>query len=200
MTDGHVDGRTLRYRHRRPELLAAATEYVLDHGIDDLSLRPVAAALGVSHATLLRHFNSKNELLLHIGEKIRSDFVRSWQQDEHFNTATSAAELVRMVWTRLCEPKEQRQFILLFQLVGRVARVPAEAEALAPSFVDDWLAPIEERLCADGWPASEARSVATLVLGQIRGLQLDLLLTGDRTRVDAAFDAAIAMMHRPRRS
>ncbi|MBC7300561.1 MAG: TetR/AcrR family transcriptional regulator [Nocardia sp.] len=198
MTDGRVDGRTLRYRHRRPALLDAATEYVLEHGIDDVSLRPVAAALGVSHATLLRHFTSKNELLLQIGEKIRADVVRSWQQDEHFRAATSAAELVRRVWVRLCEPKEQRQFILLFQLVGRVARVPADAAALAPSIVDDWLTPIEERLRADGWSADAARSLATLVLGQIRGLQLDLLLTGDRARVDAAFAAAVAMMGSPR--
>ncbi|APE33935.1 TetR family transcriptional regulator [Nocardia mangyaensis] len=197
MTDDRVDGRTLRYRHRRPELLAAATEYVLDHGIDGVSLRPVATALGVSHATLLRHFKSKDELLLCVGDKIRGDFVRSWQQDEQFSTASSSAELVRMVWTRLCEPREQRQFILLFQLVGRAARRPADAQALAPSIVDDWLTPIEERLCADGWPADEARTLATLVLGHIRGLQLDLLLTGDRARVDAAFDAAIAMMHSP---
>lgn len=199
MTDDRVDGRTLRYQDRRPALLAAATEYVLDHGIDDVSLRPVAAALGVSHATLLRHFKSKNELLVHVGEKIRGDFVRSWQQDERFRTATSAAELVRMVWTRLCEPTEQRQFVLLFQLVGRVARVPAEAQALAPSIVDGWLTPIEERLRTDGWPDGEARTIATLVLAQIRGLQLDLLLTGDRARVDAAFDAAIAMIGRPRK-
>ena len=43
--EGRVDGRTLRYQHRRPELLAAATEYVLDNGIGDLSLRDMARAL-----------------------------------------------------------------------------------------------------------------------------------------------------------
>ncbi|RZI53447.1 MAG: TetR/AcrR family transcriptional regulator, partial [Pseudonocardia sp.] len=37
MNAERVDGRTLRYQHRRPELLAAATEYVLDHGIGDVS-------------------------------------------------------------------------------------------------------------------------------------------------------------------
>jgi AcrR family transcriptional regulator len=39
MSSERVDGRTLRFQHRRPELLAAATEYVLDHGIAGLSLR-----------------------------------------------------------------------------------------------------------------------------------------------------------------
>ena len=39
MTTERVDGRTLRFQHRRPELLDAATEYVLDHGIANLSLQ-----------------------------------------------------------------------------------------------------------------------------------------------------------------
>jgi DNA-binding transcriptional regulator YbjK len=37
-----IDGRTLRYQHRRSELLDAVGEYVLDHGIATLSLRRVA--------------------------------------------------------------------------------------------------------------------------------------------------------------
>ena len=58
-----IDGRVLRYQHRRPQLLAAAVDYVLDHGIADLSLRPMASSLGVTHATLIRHFSSKEALV-----------------------------------------------------------------------------------------------------------------------------------------
>jgi AcrR family transcriptional regulator len=80
MSSERVDGRTLRFQHRRPELLAAATEYVLDRGIADLSLRPVAQSLGVTHATLLRHFSSKDELIKCVVEKIRTDLIAQVNQ------------------------------------------------------------------------------------------------------------------------
>src|SRR4051812_1588115 len=98
-----VDGRTLRFQHRRPELLAAVTEYVLAHGVSDLSLRPLAQALGVTHATLLRHFSSKEELIMSVVDKIRTDLTDRLTGDEELRAADSAAELVKALWPRLCE-------------------------------------------------------------------------------------------------
>lgn len=193
-TEVRVDGRTLRYQHRRPELLAAATEYVLDHGIGDLSLREMASALGVTHATLLRHFTSKEDLLLHVIAKIRTDFVDQLANDEQLRSARPASALLRATWNRLCEPAEQRQFALLFELVGRATRGGGRVAELAQSSIDDWLAVISAQLVRIGHPAEEADTLATLLLAQVRGLQLDLLLTGDRPRVDRAIDALIEMV------
>jgi len=194
--EGQVDGRTLRYQHRRPELLAAATEYVLDHGIGDLSLRDMARALGVTHATLLRHFLSKEDLLLQVVEKIRGDFVDQLANDERLRSARPASELLRRTWKRLCEPAEQRQFVLLFELVGRATRDGGRVAELAQSSVDEWLNVISAQLLRTGYPPKEADTLATLLLAQVRGLQLDLLLTGDRRRVDRAIDALIEMVDR----
>lgn len=194
--ESRVDGRTLRYQHRRPELLAAATEYVLDHGIGDLSLRDMARALGVTHATLLRHFSSKEELVLQVVAKIRSDFVDQFANDEQLRSADPVSELLRATWKRLCEPAEQRQFALLFELVGRATRDGGRVAELAQSSIDDWLTVISAQLLRIGYPAKDADTLATLLLAQVRGLQLDLLLTGDRPRVDHAIDALIEMLDR----
>ena len=48
---------------RRAEWTAAATDYVLEHGLIGLSLRPLAADLGTSDRMLLYHFGSKDELV-----------------------------------------------------------------------------------------------------------------------------------------
>ena len=194
--EGRVDGRTLRYQHRRPELLAAATEYVLDHGIGDLSLRDMARGLGVTHATLLRHFSSKEDLLLQVVEKIRADFVDQLANDEQLRSARPASALLRATWKRLCEPAEQRQFVLLFELVGRATRDGGRVAELAKSSIDDWLTVISAQLSRIGYPPKDADTLATLLLAQVRGLQLDLLLTGDRRRVDRAIDALIEMVDR----
>lgn len=189
-----VDGRTLRYQHRRPELLAAATEYVLDHGFGDVSLRAVAQALDVTHATLIRHFSSKDELLLHVVDKIHNDVMAQIRHDPGLLDAASTAELLRKLWQWLCEPREQRQFVLLFELVGSVARQDDRRRALIQPIVDDWLAPIAESLLRDGWPPGEVPALATAILAQIRGLQLDLLMTHDRDRADRAFDLTLGLL------
>src|SRR3954452_24016846 len=48
---------------RRQELAEAATDYVLEHGLIGLSLRPLAAAIGTSDRMLLYHFRDKDELV-----------------------------------------------------------------------------------------------------------------------------------------
>jgi AcrR family transcriptional regulator len=193
MSSERVDGRTLRFQHRRPELLAAASEYVLDHGIAGLSLRPVAQALGVTHATLLRHFSSKDELIKCVVEKIRTDLFAQVTADSELQEAGSTAELLRITWRRLCEPKAQRQFLLLFEIVaGRGWQSGDGGELTRPmlddvDFVSGWLR-------RDGWASEDASALATLLLAQIRGLQLDLLVSGDRARVDRAFEFSLALL------
>ncbi|MEU4418943.1 TetR/AcrR family transcriptional regulator [Nocardia salmonicida] len=74
-TDRQPDGRSLRYQHRRSELLDSVTEFLLEQGIANLALRAVAEGVGVSHATLLRHFSSKEELLTAVLGHIRTDLA-----------------------------------------------------------------------------------------------------------------------------
>ena len=56
---------------RRQVLAEAATDYVIEHGLIDLSLRPLAAALGTSDRMLLYHFRDKNDLVAVLGRARR---------------------------------------------------------------------------------------------------------------------------------
>ena len=58
---------------RRRELLELAYEYVLEHGVADLSLRPLAAAIGSSPRVLLFLFGSKAELVQALLARARED-------------------------------------------------------------------------------------------------------------------------------
>src|SRR4051794_2612086 len=91
--DGHIDGRTLRHQHRRPELVAALVEYVLDNGIADFALRPAANAVGVTHATLIRHFATKEELLTEVVDRVRADLVDSVAADLETHKALDLPDL-----------------------------------------------------------------------------------------------------------
>src|SRR6478672_3033675 len=50
----------------RDRLLAAAMDHVAQHGVGDLSLRGLAAALGTSHRMLSYHFGSREGLLIEV--------------------------------------------------------------------------------------------------------------------------------------
>lgn len=183
-----MDGRTARFQHRRPELLDAAAEYVLDNGLADLSLRRLAEALGITHATLLRHFSSKDELVLEVAEYIRADFQGRLAGDLDLRPEYSVADLARALWSRLCEPREQRQFRLLFELFGS----SLGDQRLTESMIHAWVELMTDRiLVAGGWNQQDSQALATLLLAQFRGLQLDLMLTGERARVDAALEISL---------
>src|SRR5882757_11130542 len=66
-----LDGRNTRHEGRRRELMDDAVQYVLSHGLSDLSIRPMAEALGISHRTLLHHFGSKEELVERVLAEVR---------------------------------------------------------------------------------------------------------------------------------
>src|SRR5579859_3466345 len=82
---------------RRAELLELAYGYVLEHGVADLSLRPLAAAVGSSPRVLLFLFGSKAELIQAILARARRaeltllDEVRSAAGER--DVLTIAAEL-----------------------------------------------------------------------------------------------------------
>ena len=50
----------------RERLLAGAIEHVAEHGVGNLSLRGLAAALGTSHRMLIYHFGSRDGLLIEV--------------------------------------------------------------------------------------------------------------------------------------
>ena len=184
-----VDGRSLRYRGRRDELLRALTEYVLDHGIADLSLRKAATEVGVSHSSLLRHFESKDTLVDSVIETLRNDLL---ERDSEAGNR-SGEEAVRRLWAYLRAPAQRRQFLVLFEVVAARARAGRESD-LASTLVEDLLAPIETTLRRDGVAERRARPLATAILAMIRGLQLDLALTGDLERADAAMEEFIDLL------
>jgi AcrR family transcriptional regulator len=65
---------------RRDELLESAADYVLQHGLIGMSLRPLAAALGTSDRMLLYHFTSRDQLvtsIVNLSTERATDVVRA---------------------------------------------------------------------------------------------------------------------------
>ncbi|MCC3313732.1 TetR/AcrR family transcriptional regulator [Nocardia africana] len=186
MTSGRVDGRSLRFQHRRGELIDAIMDYVLEHGIADLSFRPLADAVGVSHVTLRHHFGTKEELVAEIFETIRA------REPVTSDVDGDAEALLRSLWNRWTQPEGARHFRLLFEAYGQALMHPDRYGRFLDSVVSDWISLITTLAVRAGCPTDHAETFATALLAQLRGLQLDLLATGEHARVEAALDLVIA--------
>jgi AcrR family transcriptional regulator len=161
---------------RRDELLEATAGYLLDHGVGDLSLRPLAAAIGTKARLLIYHFGSRDVLvssaLSIVLGKLQQEFMAM------LNEAPLPKALVAF-W-RFATAKENEPYLrLMFEVHGLAMRDPAYRDYLRGA-VDSWRILVAERLGA------RKRQLATLVVATLDGLLLDYAATGDRERTTRA--------------
>ncbi|MEB3367736.1 TetR/AcrR family transcriptional regulator [Saccharopolyspora mangrovi] len=185
-----VDGRKLRFQHRRGEVLTAATEHALEKGLDDLSLRKVAQSAGVSHATLVHHFASKDRLVAEIVDRVLAETlsVPDLPRDD--------PDPMRAIWRRATGERGRRYVRLFIAITGRAMYGdPALVDAVASS-MRQRTELIAAGLVRHGCPEAEAQTVATSLLAGMRGLFVDLLTSGDEQRVNAAFEDLVTELER----
>jgi AcrR family transcriptional regulator len=182
-----------RGRWQRDELALAAADWVIEHGLSDLSLRRLAAGLGLSHRALLYHFGSKDELFQAILRAARTrERLRAVSLPEE-GQGPGMAEMLRRTWTYLSAPREHAFWRFYFEIHGLALQQPDRYPDVLHEGVHDWLDIARAALVRDGVPEEQAGAIATLVLAAFRGLILDLLQTGERKRVDSAFEVLASL-------
>jgi AcrR family transcriptional regulator len=189
----HVDGRTLRYQHRRGELLEAVAEYVLENGLASLSLRRVAEAVGVSHVTLQHHFGSKEQL---VGEIVEHLLERTFMPQEVYpdgapEPGLDLATRWRAVWAGLTSAQGQRDIRLFVEVLGQSQLEGTDYAPAVKRSINRRIELVATNAIALGCPEEDAHAFATLGAATLRGLVIDLLATGERERVDRAFEGAL---------
>jgi AcrR family transcriptional regulator len=175
---------------RRDELLERAYAYVLAQGLADMSLRPLAAAVGSSPRVLLFLFGSKEGLVRALLGRARDDELALLDHVRATTTGQGADRLgavVTEIWRWLAADEHRALLALWVEAYARSLADPTGPWAgYARATVSDWL----DLLAAAQLP-SERRSRAgearrTLALAVLRGALLDLLATGEVDRVTRA--------------
>jgi AcrR family transcriptional regulator len=175
---------------RQVELLEAAYAYVLAHGLSDVSLRPLAAAICSSPRVLLFLFGTKDDLVRALLARARQDELGRLGTVDPGTRSLGLNVAVARTWAWLADPENRPVLRLWTEAYARSLVEPDGAWAdFARTTVGDWLA-----VLASYQPAGERDSAAglarrTLALAVLRGALLDLLATGDADRVGAAVRA-----------
>lgn len=173
---------------RQQELLERAYAYSLTHGLADLSLRPLATAIGSSPRVLLFLFDSKDGLIRALLARARADELELLRRiQQRHDVPPELTVIARELWTWMSAPERRPLMTFWVEAYGRSLVAPEGPWAdFARSTVDDWL----ELLKATQPEPDAARR--TGVLAMLRGALIDLLATGDLERTTAALEDYLA--------
>ncbi|WNV82760.1 TetR/AcrR family transcriptional regulator [Umezawaea sp. Da 62-37] len=174
-------------------LLAAVIGHVAEHGVTDLSLRSIAAAVGTSHRMLHYHFGSKEGLLVAVVRAVEEG-QRQALAELTADLDSTPAQLARRFWTHLTDPALRAHERLFFELYGQAVQGRPGTTALLDGIVESWVEPLAAHEHRAGVPLDVARARARLGLAVSRGLLLDLVATNDLDAVNAAMEQFIAFL------
>ncbi|MEU4479920.1 TetR/AcrR family transcriptional regulator [Micromonospora sp. NPDC023966] len=176
---------------RRDELLERAYAYALAHGLAELSLRPLAAAIGSSPRVLLFLFGSKDQLIRALLGRARADELAALRQAREAGGVDDFAAAVRTTWGWLVDPAHRPMLVLWVQAYARsLSEADGPWAGFARQTVEDWLGLLAE---VHGAADSGGEDLA-LDLALLRGALLDLLATGDAERTTAVVERYLGLL------
>jgi len=177
---------------RRGQILQAAAQYLLAHGLADLTLRPMAAACGTSARLLIYHFGSKDGLLRAAAELLRERIGTAGGPAAQATLAAQTAQgaptpgsLVLAIWQEATRPDSRYALMLSFDALTRSMRTPEPWRRFTVGLHAAW------RMRLDGvlpraLSAARRRQLLTLAMATLEGLLLELVRSDDLRRTSAA--------------
>jgi AcrR family transcriptional regulator len=167
----------------RDKLLAKCLKYFLKEGVANLSLRPLAAAVGTSARMLVHHFGSKEELIAAVMTQVRDklqSLLRNVAGAEHHS-----ATAVMLAFWELMTIRENLPYLrLLLEVQVLAIQNRSRYGAYLTSNSSSWLSIVEAAFP----PGKDRSAMATLCTAVIDGLLLELLSTGDTRRTRNALN------------
>ncbi|WP_040792961.1 TetR/AcrR family transcriptional regulator [Nocardia paucivorans] len=167
---------------KRAELLDAVVRYIAEHGLADLSLRPLAAALGTSSRMLIYYFGTKEELLVQALSRQRPDITAVFAD---ITDAAALRERLWEFWRNNTTGPDAISVKVMLQVLGAACAEHGPYAGYIQGAINVFVTALTERLRdIDG--IDEPEIVATILISGLRGILQDRILTGDTERADRA--------------
>lgn len=180
---------------RRTDLLDEVVGYLARHGLANVSLRPMATALGVSVNTLTHHFGARDELIvaaLRRSDEVQREAEARWLRRR---PGMSQADLLRAWWRWITTSNHN---LAVVRLGLEAAALQATADGLPRQVraerIGLWRSNIEQHLRAEGVPAEAAGVEASLAKAMFTGLVVDLIASGQKARLTTALEVGLARL------
>jgi AcrR family transcriptional regulator len=171
----------------KEDLLEQATAYILENGLQDLSLRPLAEVLSTSARMLIYHFGSKEQLI--IEAVIHAQHKQQALLQKQMVSSKSTTKILQNFWTWLSSDEVAPYARLLYDLEVQVMNGNDSYRAFAKEVIHNWETFIQTSI-KDCRPEQ-----ARLIVGVMNGLLMDRLVTGEKEKIDKAFSVFLKTLN-----
>ncbi len=180
---------------RRTALLDEVVTHLGQHGLANVSLRPMAKALNVSVNSLMHHFGSKDDLIitaLRRSGSVQQDVEERWLARQ---PRMSQADLLRAWWRWITASTDNLAIVRLgIEAAAMEATLTGLPRHVRSEQIGLWRSNIEDRLVAEGVPHETAIIEASLAKAMFTGLVVDLLATGQKARLTRSLEVGLARL------
>jgi AcrR family transcriptional regulator len=185
-----------RKPERKSDVLNAMADYLLGSGVAQASLRPVAAAAGLSPRMMLYHYSTKEELLVAaLREVRRRETAMLMREIGGERGPRSPDDFMRRVWHWYASPAREPYLQVFFEAWGMSLRRPFLRSGFLDHVRKDFLTMAESVLEARGYDKRDASAIATILIAAFRGMLIDLVANPrDRARLADATEIFIRIM------
>ncbi|MEV6773458.1 TetR/AcrR family transcriptional regulator [Nocardia sp. NPDC051030] len=168
---------------RREDLLSGVINYIADHGLAELSLRPLADYLGTSSRMLIHYFGTKEHMLIAALETQRPNISAMFadiQDPETLRTRLTAS------YTLNTTGPARTSLRVLLQVLGAATVPNSPFHPYATDAIKVLITALTSALTRITPTHPDPEAAATLLISGIRGLIQDFWITGDTSRIDRA--------------
>ncbi|HXJ15377.1 MAG TPA: TetR/AcrR family transcriptional regulator [Candidatus Limnocylindrales bacterium] len=168
-------------------LLDATIEYMLRHGVADISLRPLAAKVGSKARLLIYHFGSKESLVSKAMVVVRDRVQKAFAAMVENGRGHTASQIIRAFWRWTTSKQHERYLRLFFEVHGLALQKPARYGGYLEGAVSTWVEMMAVVL-PPHLSLPKRRALATLAVSTVVGLLMDYLSGGDKKRSSQALE------------
>ena len=176
---------------RKPALLVAIIDHLLDKPLSGLSFRTLAEALSVSTYTLVYHFGTRAELLREVVQAVserQSYVVRTI--DEESGLVDQHLANLRHSWRLSLDERSLQLQRLEFEAAMLESR-ELRADRITLESFNRWNRSGVGALVKMGVSADDAELEVRIIVVTLYGLHYDLLVSRDVERTTAAFERVL---------
>jgi AcrR family transcriptional regulator len=178
---------------RKQALLEQLITDLVEHGVADLSLRPMAKRIGTSARMLVFHFGSKQQLIAEVFVEMQVRLRASLARLRLDMPPRGGRPLLRVFWDWATSSENLGHLRLQYQLQVLAAHNPDVYKRYLHPNATAWV----EVVAAALPPGDRDPAFASLIVAVFDGLFIELMSTGDLARTTRAMDCFIARAHKP---
>lgn len=180
---------------RREDLLDRVREYLVRHGVADLSLRPLARELGTSDRMLLYYFGSKERMIAEaLSAFERRPLLHARRLLAGTDPPRDGAGLRRFMeesWRQFNLPEVRATLPLYLEVMAAGLFHPDRYGPVVRDVLSQWTDLLTSAVRGLGMTEERAGAEAALLVDAVFGLLVVPLATGNWDRADTAFQALL---------